>query len=195
MKLYDYFRSSAAYRVRIALNLKRLSPERAFVHLRRGAQRGDEYLELNPQGLVPSLVTDGGDVLTQSLAIPARWVVPLLVRCRIRGARDPAGARRGDRRLLSRRYADDRGYLPRPAARELATGPPRPLAVSDAAAHRSGMYGAAGLRQRHAGETAGRRVSEAGERQRAKARRARRRATEGGRRHMQCITQADAEAE
>src|SRR6516162_8579511 len=69
MKLYDYFRSSAAYRVRIALNLKRLSPERAFVHLRRGAQRADEYLELNPQGLVPSLVTDGGDILTQSLAI------------------------------------------------------------------------------------------------------------------------------
>ena len=69
MKLYDYFRSSAAYRVRIALNLKRLSPARAFVHLRRGAQRADEYLELNPQGLVPSLITDGGDVLTQSLAI------------------------------------------------------------------------------------------------------------------------------
>jgi len=69
MKLYDYFRSSAAYRVRIALNLKGLAPERAFVHLRRGAQRGDDYLALNPQGLVPSLVTDGGDVLTQSLAI------------------------------------------------------------------------------------------------------------------------------
>jgi maleylacetoacetate isomerase len=69
MKLYDYFRSSAAYRVRIALNLKALAPERAFVHLRRGAQRGDDYLAVNPQGLVPALVTDTGDVLTQSLAI------------------------------------------------------------------------------------------------------------------------------
>ncbi len=69
MKLYDYFRSSAAYRVRIALNLKNVAPERASVHLRRGAQRADDYLAMNPQGLVPALVTDGGDVLTQSLAI------------------------------------------------------------------------------------------------------------------------------
>ncbi len=89
MKLYDYFRSSAAYRVRIALNLKGVAPERAFVHLRRGAQRGDDYLAVNPQGLVPSLVTDGGDVLTQSLAI-IEWLdetckePPLL----------PAGSRR-----------------------------------------------------------------------------------------------------
>ena len=71
MKLYDYFRSSAAYRVRIALNIKGQQPERAFVLLRKNAQRGDDYLALNPQGLVPALVTDGGDVLTQSLAIIA----------------------------------------------------------------------------------------------------------------------------
>ncbi len=69
MKLYDYFRSSAAYRVRIALNFKGVAPERAFVHLRKGDHRADEYLSLNPQGLVPSLVTDEGEVLTQSLAI------------------------------------------------------------------------------------------------------------------------------
>ncbi len=69
MQLYDYFRSSAAYRVRIALNFKGLAPERAFVHLRSGAHRGVDYLAMNPQGLVPALVTDAGDVLTQSLAI------------------------------------------------------------------------------------------------------------------------------
>ena len=69
MKLYDYFRSSAAYRVRIALNLKGVASERASVHLRRGAQRAEDYLTMNPQGLVPALVTDSGDVLTQSLAI------------------------------------------------------------------------------------------------------------------------------
>jgi maleylacetoacetate isomerase len=73
MKLFDYFRSSAAYRVRIALTLKGLAPERAFVHLRRGEQRADDYLALNPQGLVPTLVTDGGAVLTQSLAI-VEWL-------------------------------------------------------------------------------------------------------------------------
>jgi maleylacetoacetate isomerase len=70
MKLYDYYRSSAAYRVRIALNLKGLVPdERTFVHLRMGNQRALDYLALNPQGLVPALQLDDGNVLTQSLAI------------------------------------------------------------------------------------------------------------------------------
>ena len=69
MKLYDYFRSSAAYRVRIAINLKGLQPAREFVHLRKNAQRGNDYLALNPQGLVPALAADDGAVLTQSLAI------------------------------------------------------------------------------------------------------------------------------
>ncbi|MGH8802598.1 MAG: maleylacetoacetate isomerase [Casimicrobiaceae bacterium] len=70
MKLYDYFRSSAAYRVRIALNLKGIRPgERSFVHLRMGNQRAHDYLALNPQGLVPALTLDDGSMLTQSLAI------------------------------------------------------------------------------------------------------------------------------
>jgi maleylacetoacetate isomerase len=73
MKLYDYFRSSAAYRVRIALNLKGLAPERAFVHLAKGEQLAGGYLSVNPQGLVPALVTDDGDVLSQSLAI-VEWL-------------------------------------------------------------------------------------------------------------------------
>ena len=68
MKLYDFFRSSAAYRVRIALNLKGLEAERAFVHLRRGEQFEEAYLRLNPQGVVPTLI-DGEVVIGQSLAI------------------------------------------------------------------------------------------------------------------------------
>jgi maleylacetoacetate isomerase len=70
VRLYDYFRSSAAYRVRIALNLKGIAPdERTYVHLRMGSQRAQDYLALNPQGLVPALALDDGSVLTQSLAI------------------------------------------------------------------------------------------------------------------------------
>lgn len=68
MKLYGFFRSSAAFRVRIALNLKGLAYEDAFIHLRRGDQRADGYLSVNPQGLVPALQIDG-DTLTQSMAI------------------------------------------------------------------------------------------------------------------------------
>ena len=68
MILYDYFRSSASYRVRIALNLKGLAVERRHIHLRRGEQTGEAYRALNPQGLVPMLVV-GDQRLTQSLAI------------------------------------------------------------------------------------------------------------------------------
>jgi maleylpyruvate isomerase len=69
MKLHGYFRSSAAYRVRIALNLKGLSCEHLAHHLRKGEQRDPSYLAINPQGLVPTLEDDTGAVLTQSLAI------------------------------------------------------------------------------------------------------------------------------
>lgn len=69
MKLHGYFRSSAAYRVRIALNLKGLSADHLAHHLRKGEQRDPAYLALNPQGLVPTLQDEQGEVLTQSLAI------------------------------------------------------------------------------------------------------------------------------
>jgi maleylpyruvate isomerase len=68
MKLHTYYRSSASYRVRIALNLKGLSYEHQFHHLRRGEQNDASYRALNPQGLLPALETDAG-ILTQSLAI------------------------------------------------------------------------------------------------------------------------------
>jgi maleylpyruvate isomerase len=70
LKLYSYFRSSAAYRVRIALNLKGLDYEYAPVHLLRDGrqQLQPDYRALNPDGIVPTLI-DGDDVLTQSLAI------------------------------------------------------------------------------------------------------------------------------
>ena len=69
MKLYGYFRSTAAWRVRIALHLKGIAVEHAFRHLRKGEQRSPEFLALNPQGLVPALQLDDGALLTQSLAI------------------------------------------------------------------------------------------------------------------------------
>jgi maleylpyruvate isomerase len=68
MKLYGYFRSSAAYRVRIALALKGLPYEYAAVHLRKGEQGSQSYRALNAQELVPTLADEGG-TFTQSLAI------------------------------------------------------------------------------------------------------------------------------
>jgi maleylacetoacetate isomerase/maleylpyruvate isomerase len=71
MIFHDYFRSSAAWRCRIAFNLKGVSPDRRFVHLRRGGgeQMQAAYTKLNPQALVPALELGDGTVLTQSLAI------------------------------------------------------------------------------------------------------------------------------
>ena len=69
MKLHGYFRSSAAYRVRIALNLKGLTAAHLPHHLRKGEQCAPAYLSINPQGLVPALEDDAGTILTQSLAI------------------------------------------------------------------------------------------------------------------------------
>jgi maleylacetoacetate isomerase len=87
--LFDYFRSSASYRVRIALNLKRIAYKPAPVNLLEGEQRGETFRARNPQGLVPALEIDG-HILTQSLAIilyldETRPEPPLL-------PRDPADA-------------------------------------------------------------------------------------------------------
>jgi maleylacetoacetate isomerase len=68
MKLYSYFRSSAAFRVRIALNLKKLDYETVPIHLRRNDQSRPDYRAVNPQGLVPTLL-DSDQTLVQSLAI------------------------------------------------------------------------------------------------------------------------------
>jgi maleylacetoacetate isomerase len=68
VRLYTYFRSSAAFRVRIALNLKGLAYDPVFVHLPRGEHRKPEYAAVDPQALVPTLLDDGR-ALSQSLAI------------------------------------------------------------------------------------------------------------------------------
>jgi maleylacetoacetate isomerase len=82
MLLHDYFRSSAAFRVRIALNLKSLAYERHDIMLLENQQRSPEHLARNPQGFVPALEVDG-KILTQSLAIidwlDARYPEPRLI--------------------------------------------------------------------------------------------------------------------
>jgi maleylpyruvate isomerase len=92
MLLYGYFRSSAAYRVRIALNLKGLDYDQTFIHLARLEQLKESFAALNPQKLLPVLVDDDGAQLTQSLAIieyleETRPEPPLL-------PRDPVGRAR-----------------------------------------------------------------------------------------------------
>jgi len=69
VKLYTYFRSSAAFRVRIALQLKGLEYEPVFVHLAKGEHRSGDYPQVNPQALLPTLELDDGTRLSQSLAI------------------------------------------------------------------------------------------------------------------------------
>jgi maleylacetoacetate isomerase len=70
VKLYDYYRSTASYRVRIALNIKNICYEKLPIHLinNGGEQHNPDYLNLNPQGLVPTL-NENGHIITQSLAI------------------------------------------------------------------------------------------------------------------------------
>ena len=108
MKVWGYFRSSAAFRVRIALALKGLEPEQAFVHLRKAEQRTPEYLAKNPLGLVPTL-EDGPATITQSLAIceyldETHKAPPLL-------PPDPLGRARV-RAIAYAIACDRRGYVP-----------------------------------------------------------------------------------
>ena len=96
MKLYNFWRSTAAYRVRIALNLKGLTLEEEHVDLFEGQQHSPEFRAVNPQGMIPALALDNGTVLTQSLPIidyldaihPEPLITPLepVLRARVQAA-------------------------------------------------------------------------------------------------------------
>ena len=130
MILHDYWRSSAAFRVRIALALKGIEPGRRYVHLRKGEQRAPGHLAKHPLGLVPVL-EDGATTLTQSLAIleyleethpkppllPAKpaeraWVraVALAVACEIHPLNNLRVLRSLERELRADGAARDRWY-------------------------------------------------------------------------------------
>ncbi len=83
MKLYSYFRSSAAYRVRIVLNLKKIDVEFASINLVKGDQKSESYAKVSAQGLVPTLELDDGRIINQSLAIcewlDANYKTPVLI--------------------------------------------------------------------------------------------------------------------
>jgi len=110
MKLYTYYRSQASFRVRIALNLKRIAREDSFLHLEKGDQFAAEYRAINPQMVVPTLI-DGDVKLFQSLAI----LDPALARRRIAGDRGIARRTFRERPVLPRRPAYRSRYLPRHA--------------------------------------------------------------------------------
>lgn len=83
MKLYSYWRSTTSYRVRAALNIKAIDYDLVPIDLVGGDQREDDYVALNPNAGVPTLVLDDGTVLTQSMAIleyiDATWPAPRLI--------------------------------------------------------------------------------------------------------------------
>ena len=77
LTLHNYFRSSTSFRVRVALNIKGLSFDYVSYHLRKGEQRSENFLKLNPQGLVPALEMPG-TILTQSLRSLSTLMRPTL---------------------------------------------------------------------------------------------------------------------
>jgi glutathione S-transferase len=106
MKLYDYAFSSAAYRARIALNLKGLSYERAVISLIKdgGQQHSAAYKTINPQGLIPTL-EDGGHVIGQSLAIVEYLAAAVAELSGGKGARSPDCVRNRVRHSSAQQHA------------------------------------------------------------------------------------------